>query len=369
MGFFLKNENEKAYVGGKKHWIDIIKNSGPGDLLIWRQPEEDFNTNSKVVVMPGEVAIFVNQGNVEQVFESGTYQLSTNNYPFISRLRNSLSGGISGFNCVVYFVRTAHSAEIRWGTDTPIQVRDKVWGIRTDLRARGSYKVQVENPVKFLEKLLGNNMSYETQEGLNRYFVSEFQSKIRTIISTGVNQLNTELIGIDSKLDEFSKTLEPIIDEALQEYGMRCKNFNIAAMDIDNEKYNAIDEAQVEAIRKQKFAMGDRAQMDTLGDNWGKLQAVNIMQDIAQNPNAGPVGTMGAGLGVGMMAGGMFGELAGQLMQPMKQQNAGGVSENQAASNVEDPMETLTKLKKMLDAGLIEQSEYDAKKAEILGRM
>lgn len=369
MGFFSRNANEKAFVGGKKHWIDIIKNSGPGDLLIWRQPEEDFNTNSKVVVMPGEVAIFIKEGNVEQVFESGTYQLSTNNYPFISRLRNGLSGGISGFNCVVYFVRTAHSHEIPWGTPTPIQVRDKVWGIRTDLRARGSYKIQVENPVKFLEKLLGNNVNYETQNGLNQYFVSEFQSKIKTIIATGVNQLETELIGIDSKLDEFSKTLEPILDETLQEYGMRCKNFNISAMDIDDTKYNQMDEAQVEAIRKQKLAQGDAAQMSILGGNWEKQQTVNIMHDIAQNPNAGSVGTMGAGLGMGMMAGSMFGEMAGQVLQPMRQQYNPGVQSNQEEPKVADPMEALTKLKQLLDAGLIEQSEYDAKKTEILSRI
>lgn len=51
MALFNKNPNEAAYVGGKKHWTDVIKNSGSGELLIWRQPEEDFNTNSTLVVM------------------------------------------------------------------------------------------------------------------------------------------------------------------------------------------------------------------------------------------------------------------------------------------------------------------------------
>ena len=98
MAWFGRNPNETAYVGGKKHWTDVIKNSGSGDLLIWRQPEEDFNTNSTLIVMPGEAAIFVNSGVIEQVFkESGTYKLSTENYPFISRLRNAFSGGISTF--------------------------------------------------------------------------------------------------------------------------------------------------------------------------------------------------------------------------------------------------------------------------------
>ena len=93
MGLFKKNPNEAAYHEGQKHFTDVIKNTGPGELLIWRQPEEDFNTNSTLIVMPGEKAIFIKGGTVEQVFENGTYKLSTENYPFISRLRNILTGG------------------------------------------------------------------------------------------------------------------------------------------------------------------------------------------------------------------------------------------------------------------------------------
>ena len=89
MSLFAKNANETAYVGGKKHIIDVIKNTGKGDYLIWRQPEEDFNTKSKLIVMPGEMAIFVDGGNIVQTFEEGTYELNTNNYPFISRLKVS----------------------------------------------------------------------------------------------------------------------------------------------------------------------------------------------------------------------------------------------------------------------------------------
>lgn len=64
-------------------------------------------------------------------------------------IRNAFTGGVSTFNCVVYFVRKADSQEIRWGTETPIQVRNKVWGIRTDTKVRSAYKVRIENPVTF----------------------------------------------------------------------------------------------------------------------------------------------------------------------------------------------------------------------------
>lgn len=392
MGLFSKNPNEIAYVGGKKHWADVIKNSGPGELLIWRQPEEDFNINSTLIVMPGEEAIFIKCGTVEEVFENGTYKLSTENYPFISRLRNAFTGGISTFNCVVYFVRKADSQEIRWGTETSIQVRDKVWGVRTDARVRGAYKVRVENPVKFLEKLIGNNVAYQLQEELDKYFASEFQGKIKSAVSKFLNSLEQELIGIDAYMDELSEKIEPYIDEVVAEYGLKCIRFSLAGLDIDSTKYDVIDESQMASISKAKLAQGDKAVMDILGDDWARQQSANILGDLACNPGAGGVGAMGAGMGMGMAAGNVFGNMANQMFAPM-----GGQSQQQqpvqpqqspasrfapkmqsvpkqatsASSSVsaDDPMETLGKLKKMLDAGLIEQSEYDAKKNEILSRM
>ena len=388
MALFGKNPNEVAYTGGKKHWADVIKNTGPGELLIWRQPEEDFNTNSTLIVMPGEEAIFIKGGNIEEVFGNGTYKLSTENYPFISRLRNAFTGGISTFNCVVYFVRKADSQEIRWGTETPIQVRDKVWGIRTDARVRGAYKVRIENPAKLLEKLIGNNVPYQFQEELNKYFESEFQGKIKSAISKFLNGLEQELIGIDAYMDELSEQIEPYIDEVVQDYGLKCVKFSLAGLDIDNSKYDEIDQSQIASISKVKLAQGDKGVMDVLGEDWGRQQAANILGDLARNPGAGGVGAMGAGMGMGVAAGSVFGNMANQMFSPMNQQapqqpvqpsqptpsgrfapKGSGAAQPSTQSPAEDPMETLGKLKKMLDAGLIEQAEYDAKKAEVLSRM
>ena len=188
MSFFAKNPNETAYVGGKKHWADVIKNSGDGNLLLWRQPEEDFNTNSTLIVMPGEEAIFIKGGNIEAVFSNGTYKLDTNNYPFISRLRNAFTGGISTFNCVVYFVRKADSKEIFWGMDSPIQVRDKYWGVRTEARVRGAYRLRIDNPSVFLTKMIGNNIFSFAQPEMDGYFQNEFSGKIKSTVSKFLNE-------------------------------------------------------------------------------------------------------------------------------------------------------------------------------------
>lgn len=362
MGLFNnKNPNETAYQGGKKHWTDVIKNSGSGDLLIWRQPEEDFNTNSTLIVMPGEEAIFVNQGTIEQVFENGTYKLSTSNYPFISRLKNAFSGGISTFNSVVYFVRKAHSVEIKWGTDSPIHVRDKVLGIATKLRARGSYKIQIDNAGKFLETLVGNNVQYQTQEDLNQYFITQFQSKIKSAIAKELMRSEIEVLGIDARLDEYSELIRPQIQEILEINGLKCVAFAIMAIDIDDEnglreKYDQIGINQLETIRS---AQAQKVALDTLGINWAQQQSVDILKTMAANPG-NIASEVGAGLAMGVAAGNTLGSMANQMFS--------NVSEMSQQSTVvsEDPIEKLAKLKKMLDAGLINQTDFDSKKAEIL---
>lgn len=368
MSLFKKNPNETAFAGGKKHWTDVIKNTGDGNLLIWRQPEEDFNTNSTLVVMPGEEAIFVNQGVIEQVFENGTYKLSTNNYPFISRLRNAFSGGISTFNCVVYFVRKASSVEIKWGTDSPIQVRDKILGIATKLRARGSYKIQVENSAKFLETVIGNNIQCATQDDLNKFFISQFQSKIKSAVTKELCASETEVLGIDARLDEFSELIKPQVNELLLVNGLKCSAFSIMAIDIDDEnglreKYDQIGMSQIETIRG---AQAQKAALDTLGINWAQQQSAEVLKAMAANPG-NIAGQVGAGIGMGMATANAFGEIANQMFNSNNVPTMQNSVQNNSAN--EDPMEKLSKLKKMLDAGLIEQSEYDAKKAEILSAM
>lgn len=304
MGLFDRNQNEAAYVGGKKHWTDVIKNSGPGELLIWRQPEEDFNTNSTLVVMPGEEAIFIKNGVVEQVFENGTYKLTTENYPFISRLRNAFSGGISTFNCVVYFVRKAHSMEMRWGTDSPIQVRDPIMMIATSLQARGAYKVQVDNGVKFLTKLLGNNVPFAMQEELDKYFYSEFLQHIKASIAKYVKNSQQEILGICSEQDVLAENVKPILQEILDDYGLKLVSFSIMGLDIPENDPNR-------AMLEEAFAK--KGVVNILGDDWARIQSSEILRDLANNPGAGGAAAAGAGIGMGAAAGGVFGSMAQQM--------------------------------------------------------
>jgi membrane protease subunit (stomatin/prohibitin family) len=348
-----KNSNESAYVGGKKHWVDVIKNSGDGNLLIWKQPEEDFNTNSTLIVMPGEQAIFINQGNIEQVFTSGTYKLSTENYPFISRLRNVFSGGISTFNCVVYFVREADSMEIEWGTMQPIRYGDPMLG-PVNIKAGGAYKIQIANPQKFLTKLIGNNIDFETQLGLNQYFANEFSMHIADAINRTLQELQSqnykEVFHYVGNLVNFSKSVEPQIQSIIDDYGLRIKAFSIS---------RCKDEYEDPEVEKM---ITDKKRMQYLGGGWAAQQQVDIMKNISTNEGSGGIAAAGAGLGMGFNMGSIFGNMTQQSMGQNPMQNQTSPAENPI-------MGKLKQLKELLDMGLISQADFDQKKDEILKQL
>lgn len=381
MAVFKRNSNEAAFAGGEKHFVDVIKNRSDNDTLIFKNPEEDFNNGTTLVVGPGEKAIFVYQGTIEQIFDPGSYTLTGANYPFISRLRNSLSGGVSSFHSLVYFVRTATSREIKWGTQTPIKVYDKALGdqfqgigVETEVRARGAYRIKVDDCGIFLTQLIGNNYDLTDQESITDYFRNQFLGHIVSILTTELTKWEGPLISVPANAVTYAKTIEDEIAPIAAEYGMKVLNFSISAIDIvDNE---ARQEAQ-ELVSKNReqfygrmaqgqgeaaYAQGQQSAYETYGTNYQQAQVLNAMNGAASNPGSDGGALLGAGMGLTMGAG------MGQVIPNMVNQTMGQAQAAPQPASV-DPVERLSRLKEMLSKELISQEEYEAKKADILKEM
>ena len=251
--------------------------------------------------------------------------------------------------------------------------------ISTSVQARGSYKVQVDNPGKFLAKMIGNNVPFIMQGELNNYFISEFQQHIKSSLARAIRSANQEILGICAEQDILAGQIHPILQEILDDYGLKLITFTIAAIDIPENDPNR-------QMLEEAFAK--KGVMRILGDDWGRQQASEMLHTLAANPGAGGVAAAGAGMGMGMAAGSVFAGMAQQMFAPMQpqapiqqqqpvqaapsgrfQQRGTATPAPQPAQLAEDPVEALKKLKAMLDAGLIPQEVYLSKMNEILSRM
>jgi membrane protease subunit (stomatin/prohibitin family) len=291
---------------------DVIKNetdalnggSGTKSVLAWKFSGEDFYDRSQLIVGEAEEAVLFRDGLALKVFPGGRHTLDTSNHPFLTPLRSRLSNGKNAFSCKVYFVNKDHKLELKWGTDTPIQVRDPVLRITTQVQARGSYSIQVADSKKFLIKLVGNNIQMFTHEELTKYYRSAFLQSIKDAIADHLMNSGREILDVANKKAQLAEQLKKELVPLLDEYGVELVNFYIASIDIPDSEQRA----------KLEGAFGDKGVMGILSEDWARQQSAEILRDLANNPGAGGVAAAGAGLGMGMAAGGVFNEMARNLV-------------------------------------------------------
>ncbi len=314
MAIFKKNPNEVNYPDGKKPFLSVIKNeSGPTDVL-WKVPYEDFNVGSKLIVGENQEALFYKNGVIEEVFTSGEYTLSTQNYPFISRLINSLSAGISAFNCKVYYVNENHNLNLRWGTDGPVQVRDPRFDIATSLVSRGAYTIAVVDAKQFFLKYVGSNEERIDSSDVPIKFRAPLNQAIKTSLGQVVKQLDDEIIGVCSRQEEVAEAQKPYLEAVFSDYGIRLVDFYVEAIEIaDDASRRTLEAARAEKAATILAAEGEKARLETLGITYQTERSFDVLQGAAENEGQGMVG-LTAGAGAGFAMGGAIGGMAANTL-------------------------------------------------------
>lgn len=289
----------------------VIKNDAPADVLFWKFAGEDFRTGTQLIVAENEEALFLKDGVIYQTFSGGKFTLTTNNYPFIDKVRSFFSGGVNSFNCKVYFVNKADQLAVKWGTPSSVTVRDPVWMIATPVRGRGALTVRVKDAKKFALKFVGGNVQAVTPEAVKKSFSDAVNEKIKTLIAGTIKGSGAEILETITDLEGFAKAMKPFVADLLDEYGLESVNFYVSALEIPEG-----DPARA----RLEEAAANKAQMRMLGEDWQRVQGRDIMMTMAANEGAtGSVAGMGAGMGVGMAAGGAFGAVAGSVFAPAAQ--------------------------------------------------
>ena len=384
MGLFHKNPSEANFAGGSKNVMESIQREHDTGTLIYLDPRSDFNTNSVITVAPIEQAIFIKNGEIYGVLPPGRHEVKTENYPILSRIRNTLSGGISTFTCQVYHVSTSEQ-NIGWGTASAIEIQDfflggGIIGVPTLIRGSGEFRVcfnirEDDSAASTLFLRLMGDKSIYTVDDLAMLFRAQLSQKISKVVGKTLESRSKResINAISSQLEDFATELTPSFKEVFTEYGLELVNFSFHNL--------TIEETEV----RQKYL--DRLIGSVHAGGYNIAVQQELAKDAVNNPGAGGLAGAGAGLGMGLAAGGAFASMgasvfaqqqqqqpmgfAGQQPNPMQQQMQMQQQQmqQQAAAPQADPMEVLTKMKQMLDAGLITQQQYDAKVAEVMSRM
>nr|SCZ99183.1 antifreeze protein [Friedmanniella sp. SPF8] len=265
-------------------FIDIIEWTDDGrDTIVWRFPryENEIKMGARLVVRESQVAVFVNEGRLADVYQPGTYTLTTQNMPVLSTLKGWKHGFESPFKAEVYFVTTRQFTDFKWGTQNPVILRDADFGM-VRVRAFGTFAAKVVDAAALLRELVSTDPQFRTEEvgeHLRQLIVSKLGSALG---SSGV-----PLLDLAARQDGIGRQLAEALTLELSSTGIAIPRFYIENISVPPEIEAAID---------------TRSRMTITGnlDDYAKLQAADAIPIAAANP-----GTDGEalGLGVGMALG------------------------------------------------------------------
>ncbi|MEZ2446052.1 SPFH domain-containing protein [Chitinophaga sp. RCC_12] len=296
MGIFDKLRNE---------FIDIIEWTDPSaDTIVWKFPryQNEIKMNAKLTVRESQVAVFMNEGKIADVFQPGMYTLTTQNMPILSTLQGWKYGFNSPFKADVFFVSMRQFTNQKWGTKNPVMLRDAEFG-PVRLRAFGSYAFRVKDAGQFLKEVAATNPEF-TVEGINE--------QLRNLaVSRGmeaVAEAKIPVLDLAANYEEVSTQITGRIGTEFNELGLELTKFLIENISLPPE---------VEAALDKRSSMGI---VGNLGA-YAQFQAANAMEKAAENPSGG--GLAAAGLGAGMGAA-MMGQVGNIFQNNNQQANTGG---------------------------------------------
>jgi membrane protease subunit (stomatin/prohibitin family) len=273
MGIFDKIRGE---------FIDIIEWTEPSqnDILAYRFPcyNNEIKMGAKLTVREGQVAVFINEGQLADVFQPGMYTLQTQNMPLLSTLQGWKYGFNSPFKAEVYFLATRQWTDQKWGTQNPIMMRDAEFGV-VRIRAFGSYAFHIGDPATFIKQLVATDPSFESWEisnQLRNVIVSRFVDVI--------GKAKIPVLDLAGNYDAISKTALENIKPDLAGMGLALTQFYIENISLPPEVEQALDQ---------------RTKMGAIGD-LNRYTQYQVAQSIpAAAANGGGVAGIGAGFAIG----------------------------------------------------------------------
>ncbi len=339
----------------KKQFIDILQWTETGDgTLAWRYPMQDMEiqTGGQLVVRESQMALFVNEGQVADVFGPGTHTLNTRTLPVLTYLKNWDKLFESPFKSDVYFFSTRQQVDQKWGTPQPISIRDKEFGA-VRLRAFGNYAYRVADPKKFYTEISGTRDSYSVAD-----LDGQLRGLIMQNIATGIAQSGIPFLDLAANQQAFAQALAGALGPAMEAYGLKLEATTVQSISLPDELQKVLD---------QKIGMG------MVGGDMGKFmqyQTAQAIPKMAEGVAAGGEGGGLAGAGLGMGAGVAMGQILAQNMQSALQGGApAAAAAAPAGVKPEDVMATLEKLGELKTKGILTEDEFNAKKAELLKKL
>ena len=299
------------------------------DTLSYRFPDNDrsIKNGAQLIVRESQVAQFLYLGEFGDTFTPGKYTLTTDNIPVLTTLKSWKYGLESPFKADVYYVTTRLFTGNKWGTQNPVMMRDKDFGI-VRLRAFGTFDFHITDPKLFLKEVAGTDAHFRLDE-----FADAMRSRIVSVFSDALASANIPALDLASRYDQVGEALLPLINPVVAaKYGLEITSFILENVSVPPEVEAAIDKrSSMAAVGNLndyvKFQMAQGMTQPGGGGAGGMASEMAVGYAMAQQMMQQPGGILGNPQKPGIAAPPANGEAPPPLPTAANGQPAGGLPE------------------------------------------
>lgn len=283
--------------------IDIVEwTDASNNTLVHRFERygNEIKMGARLIVRESQVAVFIDKGQLADVFTPGDYVLETDNLPVMSTLEGWRHGFQSPFKAEVYFVSTRRFTDLKWGTKNPITLRDAEFG-PVRLRAFGSYVIRVSDAARFIREIVGTDGHFSTDE-----IASQLRNLIVSRFADVLGESRIPVLDMAANYDELGRFVTQRIHDDFLDYGIDLKKMLVENISLP---------PAVEEVLDKRTSMGVIGNLQ----QYTQFQTANALEDAAKNPGGMAAGGMGMGMGFAMaeqMARGMGKDQTGGATPP-----------------------------------------------------
>lgn len=261
------------------------------DVLFWKWNNNEIKKGSKLIIRQGQDAIFMFNGKVEGIFkDEGSFDIETQIIPFLSTLKGFKFGFNSGMRAEVLFINTK-MFNIKWGTSKPIRLQAPGLPGGLPIRANGTFDVQINDYLVFIEKIAGVKAQYSINEVRDT-----MQSMLSGLLIKAISKVGKDIFNLQANITEIQNEVKMDLDMEFIKIGLSVVNFRIDEFSYPENITKRADQAAEHSM------VGDMARFQ-------QISMVDAMANGAMNGNGGNAADM-----MGTMMGAQMGMMMGQQM-------------------------------------------------------
>ena len=231
------------------------------DIIFWKWTNREIKKGSRLIIRPGQDAIFMYNGVIEGIFkEEGSFDIESDIIPFLSTLKGFKFGFNSGMRAEVLFVNTKEF-NVNWGTKNPIAIPYSGLPGGMPVRAFGNFAFKISDYVCLIDKVAGIKQMYTVDDVKQRVVAVLDQLLMKWISKEGKDMFN-----LQANAFEISSGIREDLDMQMMKLGIEITDFNIASFSYPEEITKMQNKAASQAMVSD---MGKYSQM-AMADNIGK---------------------------------------------------------------------------------------------------